>query len=176
MGLYIILGSLPAGVLGILLKDKIETILLNTIGVGISLIVTSFLLLISKIIKKKKQTLSYKSAISIGFFQAIGLIPGISRSGVTLLGVRHNGVNEKEGVDFVFLLLIPICLGAFIFSLDDLSLFFNQLYLIPILISFILAFLFTFIGLKIFYKIIFQEKMQYFAIYCFLMGILTLFL
>lgn len=176
IGLYLILSSLPAGILGILLKSKIEKVFLNSLGVGISLIITSIILLISKNIKKSNQTLSYKSAISIGFFQSIGLIPGISRSGVTLLGVKHNGINDKQGVDFVFLLLIPICLGAFFFSLNDLSLFFNQLYLIPILISFILAFLFTFVGLKLFYKVIFDEKLQYFAIYCFLIGVLTLLL
>lgn len=176
LGLYIILGSLPAAIFGFLFKDKIEEKMLNSICVGSCLIITGCLLLISKRFTKREKKLNGKKALSIGLFQGIGIIPGISRSGITLFGSKINKVNDNEGVDYVFLLLIPICLGAFLFSLDDLSLFFNNLYLIPIIISFILAFIFTFIGLKIFYRLIRQEKMKYFAIYCFIMGFMTLFL
>jgi len=176
LGIYIIIGSLPATIVGILFKDKIEEKLLNSFSIGISLIITGMLILISKKFKNRDKKLNCSNSLSIGLFQTIGMIPGISRSGITLFGSKMNKVNDQEGVDFVFLLLIPICLGAFIFSLEDLTLFLNELYLIPIIISFILAFIFTFVGLKLFYKLIHQEKIKYFAVYCFIVGCLSVLL
>jgi len=108
LGIYIIIGSLPATIVGILFKDKIEEKLLNSFSIGISLIITGMLILISKKFKNRDKKLNCSNSLSIGLFQTIGMIPGISRSGITLFGSKMNKVNDQEGVDFVFLLLIPI--------------------------------------------------------------------
>ena len=94
--LCLCIASVPAGIVGILLKDKIELLFSDVIYVGISLIVTSLILYITYKLPNKNKDLTYKRAFIIGLFQSVGIIPGISRSGVTYLGAKGVGIENKK--------------------------------------------------------------------------------
>jgi len=114
--LALILGTVPAVVFGLLLEDIIETTFRNPLLVAGALIAGSLLFLAAEgIIKKRENARSAPTAsegLGIGFFQALALVPGMSRSGMTIVGGMLLGLTRAEAARFGFLLSLPIILGA----------------------------------------------------------------
>lgn len=175
--LLIILACIPAGILGLLFKDKIDLISSNVKYIGISLLITSLALFIVRKIDgiKKDNNITYKDSFIIGLFQGIALLPGISRSGATLTGGLLRNIKKEDAVKFSFMLYLPISIASFILGIKDFttSSNFNNLY-----ISYILGFIFslftTYFATKWFINIIKKKKLIYFSIYCLVIGLLVL--
>lgn len=113
--ILLIVGSVPAGLVGILFQNFIEENVRSTLLIGITLIVFGFLLWYFDKIAKNKENLkqiSLKDAIIIGIAQAVALIPGVSRSGVTITAARFRNIDREAAVRFSFLLSTPAVLGA----------------------------------------------------------------
>lgn len=115
----VIVGVLPAAVLGVLLDDILDEHLYNYIVVAIALIAYGIAFIFIEKNKAEKEfrvnsvtELSYKDALKIGTFQALSLIPGTSRSGSTILGGMLSGVSREASAEFSFFMAIPIMLGA----------------------------------------------------------------
>ena len=115
----VIVAVLPSAVLGLLLDDWMDEHLYNYIVVAITLILYGVAFLFVEQVNKKKSTkfdsvhdIDYKTAILIGAFQCLSLIPGTSRSGATILGAILLGVSRSAGAEFSFFLAIPTMLGA----------------------------------------------------------------
>ena len=113
----VIVAVLPSAVLGLLLDDWMDTHLYNYITVAVMLIVygVAFLLVERRNTRAKVETveaLDYRTALLIGCFQVLSLIPGTSRSGATILGAILLGVSRPAGAEFSFFLAIPTMLGA----------------------------------------------------------------
>ena len=115
----VIVGVLPAAVLGLLLDDFLDAHLMHYIVVAIALIVYGVILIVIE--KKRKgsafrvetvEELSYKDALIIGGYQVLSLIPGTSRSGSTILGGMLHGVSRTAAAEFSFFMAIPVMLGA----------------------------------------------------------------
>ena len=172
--LYLIIASIPAGIVGIFFKDKIELLFSDIKYVGISLVITSFILYVVYHIPYKDKQLNKSKAFGIGLFQMVGIIPGISRSGITYLGSKCMGIEKKKASEFVFLMLIPVTLGSFIFSIKDIVTLFDMVNVIPSLIGFIFAFIFTYLSLSLFTKVMESKGILYFSLYCFVLGVLTI--
>ena len=176
--LCIIIGTIPACIIGFIFKDTIDN-LSNIKVVGLSLIITSILLYLvkNKNGKKKKRDISYIDAIKIGFFQSIALIPGISRSGATIVGALKSDFEKETAVNYSFMLYIPISIASLILGISDLfkSQNLNNL-IIPYFVSLVFAIFTTYFSAKLFINIIKKEKLIYFSIYCILVGILILIL
>jgi len=120
----IIIGTIPAGIIGVFFKDPIETIIRdNILIIALSLILWSiFMLIVDEHWQDKKiSSLNAFKALIIGIFQAFALIPGTSRSGSTLVGSAFMGLSRKDAYRFSFYLSIPTIAGAFIFSLIDMN-------------------------------------------------------
>ena len=175
----IIIATIPAGTIGLLFKSKIETIFSDVLFVGISLIVTGILLFISKYLKgtKSLENMSYLDALIIGLFQALGVLPGISRSGITSIGGKVRKINDEDAVNFAFLLFIPITLGTGLLEIIDvfngkITLLESELilYVIGIIVSGIV----TYIALSFLLKLIKKGKLYYFSFYCIFIGILVI--
>lgn len=176
--LYIIIASVPVGIIGILFEDKIESVFSNLLFVGINFIFTSALLfVISNIKNKNEHNVTLKSAIITGLFQVISIFPGISRSGATISGARISGLEENKAKNFSFLLFIPVALGSFIFSLDDASkmLLESKNTLILSVISMCFTFVFTYLSLLFVLKKFTNKHYKYFSLYLFLLGLATIF-
>ena len=110
--LYLVVASIPAGIVGFLFSDLIEGIFSNILFVGIFLVITSIILFSTKFIKNRDKELNFKNTFVIGLFQAIAVLPGISRSGSTVSAALLQGINSKDASRFSFLLSIPVILGA----------------------------------------------------------------
>ena len=171
----IIIGTIPAAMFGIFIKDIIEKFFTTKL-VGLMLIITSLLLFTIKDIngKKNKEDISIKDAIKIGLFQVIALLPGISRSGATVVGAMKANLTRQTALDYSFMLYIPISLASFILGINDLikSPTISTL-LIPYTVSMIAAGIVTYYAAKLFINIMRNGKLIYFSIYCFIVGILT---
>lgn len=170
--LYLIVATIPAGVLGILFEDQIGEIFSTAKMVGISLIITGIALWVIRNLRGRKSDgeLTFKDAVIVGLAQGVALIPGISRSGATLVAAMLLGMKQKTALRFSFLLFIPVSLGTTILSLDS---FLSEQFISqwPLyLIAFITAGLATFFSLKWFMNIMSRGNLIYFSIYCFVIG------
>ncbi len=115
----VIVGVLPAAIIGVLLDDIFDKYFYNYIVVSVALIVYGIAFILIEKMKKNKEyrikdvhDLSYKDALAIGAFQVLSLIPGTSRSGSTILGGMLTGVSRVASAEFSFFMAIPVMLGA----------------------------------------------------------------
>ncbi len=169
---HVIVGLLPAGVLGLLFEDMIDEYLFTTETVLIGLVIGAiFMIIADRISGRKKEVvetvdqITYKQALSIGAIQCLSLWPGFSRSGATISGGVLLGLSHRAAADFTFIMAVPIMVGAsgisFIknieyFTLDALPFF---------IVGFISAFVFALISIRFFLKLINKIKLVPFAIY-----------
>lgn len=115
----VIVGVLPAAVLGLLLDDWMDEHLYNTITVATTLILYGILFIVLENANKNRsfttknfKHLTYKKALAIGAFQTLSLIPGTSRSGSTILGAMIMGTSREIAAEYSFFLAIPVMFGA----------------------------------------------------------------
>ena len=116
MVLKIALGTVPAVVLGLLFKDPVEYYLRTPYVSVFSLVAVSILMLAAERVHMGERSISYSLALLIGIAQAVALIPGISRSGITIAMGILLGLRRREAVDFAFLLSIPVVLGISLYE------------------------------------------------------------
>ena len=127
----VLLGSVPAGILGIFFKEKVEFLSANLWIVGTLFLVTAGILFLSEKLYKKRSDagnpgyssddLTWKQALSIGAAQAVALLPGISRSGSTIAAGMAAGLNPAAAAEFSFLLAIPAIGGAALLEFLELA-------------------------------------------------------
>ena len=118
--LYICIGTIPAVVAGLLLKDAAETIFRTPVLIASTLAGAGLLLLLADKLGKLQRsikTMGFADAVIIGLFQALALMPGVSRSGITMTAGLMRGMNRMAAARFSFLLSAPIILGAGIYNL-----------------------------------------------------------
>ncbi|MFV0394688.1 MAG: undecaprenyl-diphosphate phosphatase [Coprobacillaceae bacterium] len=177
--ILLIIATIPAGLGGFLLSDSIETAFSNPKLVGCMLLLTAiFLMAIHKFGYRGKRTskkLNLFDALRMGFFQLLALLPGISRSGATLTGGMLGGLEQKSARDFSFFMFMPVSVGAIILKSKDFisSPTLGTMWL-PYLISFIVSGLVTYFALHLLFKLLNKHKLNYFSMYCFVVGIIAL--
>ena len=172
----IVLGCIPAGLAGLLVSyfdlfDKIEN---NVKIVGISLIITSVLLFMVKNFKGSKgdDKIGVKEALTVGCFQILGLFPGISRSGSTIVGGMTQQLKRDTAFKYSFMLYIPMSIAAMALEIKDLTIDSSLIfyYACSVIVSLIVTLLVT----KWFRKVVNNGKLIYFSIYCFIVGLLVI--
>jgi len=175
--LMILIGIIPAGIIGLLFKDVIEERILvyGLLTIGISLFVTGvFLLLVQRESTENVRTrLTPLDALTVGLFQVFALLPGISRSGSTFVGGLFRKLEFKALVEYSFMLFIPVTFGSFlleILSLDGS----NPHPLSGLVVAFILSGVVTFFSLKWFVNMVQKGNLKVFAYYCFVVGIIAI--
>ena len=177
--LLVILATIPAGIMGLIvtklgLFDFLEE---NVKFVGLMLIVTSFFLFMIKDFKgtKNRDNITFKDAIIIGLAQMVALIPGISRSGSTIIGGMFRSLKRDVAFNFSFILYIPISIATSILGIKDLlELSITKVELMYYLLATLVAFIFTYLVTKWFSKIVKEGKLIYFSIYCLIVGLLVI--
>tara|TARA_B100000242_G_scaffold293320_1_gene271072 strand:+ start:1152 stop:1910 length:759 start_codon:yes stop_codon:yes gene_type:complete len=176
----ILLSSFPVMIVGyILVKYNFTDTLRNIELIAWTTIIFGILLYVAdkfKLQKKINNDLSYKSAIFIGFFQVLSLIPGVSRSGITITAARFLKFERYDSAKISFLLSIPTLGAVSIFGLNNLinseSLEFSFLNLLSITLSFI----FSLITIKFFLSFIQKFSLKIFVIYRIFLGLILLYL
>jgi undecaprenyl-diphosphatase len=114
----VIVGTLPTGVLGLLLGDVAETISKTPLLLGLSFLTCATFLFASRFLPGRDRPLTVTFALIIGTVQGIAVFPGISRSGITIAMALALGLRRDEAVRFSFLLSLPAILGAALLELD----------------------------------------------------------
>lgn len=115
--LKLIAAFIPAAVFGVLFSDKIDELLESPLAVALSLVIGGVILLfVDKWFNKPRihemDEMTYWDALKIGFFQCIAMIPGVSRSGATIVGGMSQKMSRKLAAEFSFFLALPTMLGA----------------------------------------------------------------
>ncbi|MFQ6612212.1 MAG: undecaprenyl-diphosphate phosphatase [Fidelibacterota bacterium] len=173
--IYILIGTIPAAIVGILFEQVINRLFENVILVGITLIVTGSFLLTTKWFPERNGELSPSKSVLIGLAQAVAIIPGISRSGATISSALALGLKPQQAARFSFLLAVPAIAGAALLTGIDFvqnpqeSL--NWVVLGSALLS---SFFVGVFALKWLLKLIGSGQLYWFSFYCFFLGGLVL--
>lgn len=176
LSLFLIASTIPSIIVAFFIKPFVDDSFNNIILICINLMITSFILFLSNKIKNNKENnYTFKNTLITGIFQCFALFPGISRSGITLLGSKIAKLNDNKGKEFTFLLLVPISLGSFILSIFDFDIFLlksSEIYLY--LISFFVTLIFTYLSLKILFNKALKIKYYHYSIYLLIISIITI--
>ena len=171
--MLLVIGTLPAIIVGFGFKDFFEEFFESLSSVAFALVFTGLILMSSYFIKRQDKKHSLVSAILIGCSQAIAIIPGISRSGMTISTALFLGLSAKEAARFSFLLAIPAISGAGLLTALEIGGSFP----IPLNVAiagFISSFIIGILALKWLLGWLEQGKFYYFGIYCLVIGITTI--
>ncbi|OBI80630.1 undecaprenyl-diphosphate phosphatase [Mycobacterium sp. E740] len=182
LGWYVIIGSIPIGVFGLLLKDEIRTAARNLWAIAIALIVFSAVIAAAEYVGRQTRNveqLTWKDAVVVGFAQCLALLPGVSRSGATISAGLFLGQNRELAARFGFLLAIPAVFASGLFSLPDafhpvgegLSATGPQL-----LVATVIAFVVGFAAVAWFLRFLVRHSMYWFVGYRVLLGTVVLIL
>lgn len=173
---FIIIGTIPAGVLGVLFNDYIAENVSMTL-IALMLFVTGLALWLIRNMKgvKDERDITLKDAFLVGLGQAVALTPGISRSGATIISSIAVGMKQDTALRFSFMLYIPVSLGGVILGISDFINEPNKTDLaIPYLAAFIATLFMSYFAMKWFMGIMKTGKLVYFTYYCFIVGALLL--
>jgi undecaprenyl-diphosphatase len=169
----LLFASIPIFIVGFLVKDYLKEIFSSVKLVGFSLLLTSLFLFLTKFFNQKNKNFNFKSAFLVGLFQALAIIPGISRSGSTISAGLFSGIRQEKAFKFSFLLSIPAIIGALFLQLLELK---NNtdLLLLQAILGMIVSFAVGFLSLKFLKRIVVNSQLWIFGFYCFLLGIASL--
>ena len=180
----ILVACVPAGIIGILFDDKIDEIFYNPYVVSVTLIIYGVAFILIEIRNRNKEfkitdvkAMTFKTALIIGLFQVIALIPGTSRSGATIVGAMLIGTSRTAAAEFTFFLAIPVMAGASLvkilkFVSDGTGFTQNELYML--LIGMLVAYLVSMLVIKFLMSYIRKHDFKPFGVYRIILGIAVL--
>ena len=177
----VIIGVLPAAVIGLLLDDWLYDKLYNYITVAIMLVIYGILFIIIETKNKDKKSsindlnsLSYKTAFFIGLFQVLALIPGTSRSGATILGAILLGASRFVAAEFSFFLSIPVMFGASFLKLVGFGFNFSNSEVVILLVGMITAFIVSILTIRFLLGYIKKNDFKVFGWYRIVLGMIVI--
>ena len=172
---YIFLSMIPAVIVGFFLDHIIDLLFSGNIFlIGLMLIFNSVILLIADSYKEGEKNLNCIRALLIGLSQAVGIIPGISRSGITISTSILLGIKRDEASTFSFLMVIPLIIGSVFKSFIDQETFNFNLDFSILLLGFSASFVTGIIACKWMLYLVENFKLKFFSFYCVIVGIIAL--
>ena len=183
--LKLLVAFIPSVILGLMLNKVIDNLLESPVTVAITLVIGGIILLkvdtwfIASETAPNNDKISYLTALKIGFFQTIAMIPGVSRSGATIIGGMSQKLNRKTAAEFSFFLAVPTMFGATAKKLYDY--YQNGFVLSPtqinlLLVGNVVAFVVALIAIKSFITYLSKNGFKLFGYYRILIGIIILIL
>ena len=174
----LILGSIPAAVLGFLFEDFFESLFGKPAWVAVFMLVTAALLSLGELLGKRRRKLvdlRWPDALLIGLAQASAIAPGISRSGATISAGLFRGLERDAAARFSFLLATPIIFGAGLFKLTDLGVMSDPAgQVLGLVAGFLAAALAGYVCIWVLLRYLQRGSLYPFAIYCFSAGVFCL--
>jgi len=171
------IASIPAGIIGILFDDAIDELFYNYITVALTLIIYGILFILAENRNKSKQLaiddfskLSYKTALLIGVFQVLSLVPGTSRSGATILGAIFLGTTRFVAAEFSFFLAIPAMFGASAVKIAKFGFDFSPTEATLLAVGMVTAFVVSIIAIKFLVGYIKENDFKAFGYYRIVLG------
>lgn len=179
--LKVLVACVPAGIIGILFNDQIDKLFYNYRTVSITLILYGILFIFVENMNKTRKykindfsQLDYKTAILIGIFQVLALIPGTSRSGATIVGAMLIGTSRYIAAEFTFFLAIPVMFGASAVKIAKFGLDFTGTEITVLLLGLISAFIVSLLAIKFLMQYIKKHDFKIFGYYRIVLGIIVL--
>ena len=173
---FILITMIPTGLIYLLFKDSLEAAFGDPRQTLMMLLVTGLLLLLTKIRSQPEGPLTPLKSVLIGIAQGAALIPGISRSGATICTALYQNVTPEKAANFSFLMSLPVIIGATGIQASELFERGIGAEIIPTLIAMLVAYGSGIVAIKIVIDFVRRGNLQYFAYYCFTVGILGLLL
>lgn len=178
----VVVGTIPAGLMGVLFKSEFEALFDSVTMVGFFLLVTGVILWSSEWITKKNsdkkskdiKEVSFTNSLVIGVFQGFAIAPGISRSGSTIAAGLFSGLERKLAARYSFLLSIPAILGATLIQVKDIVTFDANTEVL--VLGFLAAVISSYLAVKFMMGYTQKHSLNIFAIYCWIVGALTIIL
>ena len=173
--LKIILSMIPAALIGVYFEDELESLFSgNILLVGFMLIITALLLWLADRAKFTGKPVSYRNAFVIGVSQAIAILPGISRSGATISTSVLLGNDKSKAARFSFLMVVPLILGKIAKDILSGDLGESTTKVSVLAVGFIAAFISGIVACTWMITLVKKSKLSYFAIYCFIVGMIAI--
>lgn len=179
--LLVIVGTIPAGLVGVLFKSTIEKIFESGVTLGIEFIFTGVVLWLAENIRSKNKMVentTYFDAAVVGTAQAIAILPAVSRSGLTLAGALMRGMNREFALKFSFLLSIIPIFGGAVLDLKDVikpepgAAVAVEIW--PLLVGMLVAAVSGYLAIKFMLKVFSKASLKVFSYYVFVLGALIL--
>lgn len=174
----LIVGTIPAALIGLLLEDFFESLFSAPVWVSVFMLVTAALLALSERLGSRTREmgdLRWTDSLAIGLGQAAAIAPGISRSGATIAAAVFRGLERPAAARFSFLLSTPIILGAGLFQLVDLASAPDALAQVPVLVAgFLAAALSGYVCIWALLRYLERGRLYPFAVYCAYVGVCCL--
>lgn len=175
----VVVAVIPTGIAGVLFEEQINDLVYAPIPIAIALIVYGIAFIVIENRKKKNRIctlaqLDYKTAVWIGVFQILALIPGTSRSGSTILGAVLLGCARPVAAEFSFFLAIPVMLGASGLKLIKYASLLTGEYLMTLLIGTVVAFVVSLFAIRFLMQFIQKHTFKPFGVYRIVLGLLIL--
>ncbi len=175
LAVLIIVGSLPAGLLGVLFNNWIESTFASSTLTALMLLVTGLILWPTRYLRSPSKQVGYKSSLVIGIAQAFAMLPGISRSGITISTGLYSGIKPDRAVEFSFLLALPAILGATLLKAHELLVAPPQDFpLYPIILGTAVAYISGYLAIKWLLGIVRRGRLDWFSYYCWTVGLIYL--
>lgn len=166
----LVIGSIPAAIAGFLLSDSIERAFESPVLVSIMLLITGCVLFSTRFMKSgDRDNPTISGSLIVGISQAFALLPGISRSGLTISTGLFKGIRREKAARFSFLLSIPAIAGAAVLKLGDTGSAGIDLSLI--ITGFVISALTGYLALRVLLKFLRAGRFSIFAWYCWLLGL-----
>ncbi len=170
----LVIASIPAGLVGVFFSDVIKKAFSAPIIIGVAFIFTGTILyLIGRRPEGSKEKVGYKEALGMGLAQAIAVLPGISRSGMTLSAGLLLGLKREEAAAFSFLMSVPVIAGAGLLEFKDLLEIGSIGGGIYLTIGFVVAVLTGILAIKLVQLLLKTDNFRYFSYYLWSLGVLT---
>ncbi len=179
-GIYIAVATTITGVLGYTMQKTLMDQFRSPTVISASLLVTGMFLVFIERIRTygdiNESSMKLRHSILVGLGQTVAVIPGISRSGSTLVAALWCGLERETAVRYSFLLAIPVIVGSSVLALKDVQgELFGSIGFGPMAVSFVVGFIFSLIGIIWLIDFLKKSRLIYFAIYCFIVALLVFF-
>jgi len=176
LGIAILIGSIPAGVVGLAFHQQIEEIFTDPKFVAMNIVITGLILFLTRLAKPVRgRKVGMVSSIIIGFAQMAAILPGISRSGSTMSAALFLKISPMQAARFSFLLSIPVIAGATVLETYKLIAYGTTLGFMQISIGIVLSAISGYVAIKLLLHIMEKGKFSWFSLYCLVIGIIGIF-
>ena len=181
MWFKVAVAAVPAAVIGLLFNDLIDDLFFNYMTVALMLILYGILFIVIENRNKNREPkvndikqLSFKTALLIGVFQTLALIPGTSRSGATIIGGIILGASRYVAAEFSFFLAIPVMFGASLLKVIEFGLEFTTMEIVILLLGSIVAFVVSLLVIKSLMAFVKKHDFKVFGYYRIVLGAIVL--
>jgi undecaprenyl-diphosphatase len=178
LGWLVLLATIPAVVLGLMFKDFFEAAFASPVAAGALLSLTALLLITAERFGSRQydlEKMSWLDALIVGLWQAVAILPGVSRSGATIGGAMLRGFNRVAAARFSFLMSVPVLIGAGLVALKDIVEVGATAGEVPaIIVGFIAAAISGYTCIRWLLRYLQHHSLYIFAVYCFGFSLLTI--